>query len=109
MSKTTLALFEKLRHLRAFQREHLQFLKTLEDYALVSEIGYRHASGAPLTMNQALRLELGSVATVQRQLRRLRHAGVILLERSDGDRRVAMITLTPKALKALTAYAELVG
>jgi DNA-binding MarR family transcriptional regulator len=109
MSKTMLALFDKLRELRAFEREHLQFLKTIEDYALVGEVAYRQASGTPLTMNAVLRLELGSVATMQRQLRRLRQAGVISVERSEGDRRVVIVRLTPKAMKSLTAYAELLG
>jgi DNA-binding MarR family transcriptional regulator len=109
MSKTMLALFDKLRELRTFERGHLHFLKTIEDYDLVGEIAYRQASGQPITMNEALRLELGSIATVQRQLRRLRHAGVIAVERHDDDRRVTVITLTPKAMKALIAYAELLG
>lgn len=109
MSKALVACFTRLRELAAYKRQHLPFLTTLQDYELVGEIGYRYAMGDPLTMNAALRLELGSVATLQRQLRRLRHAGVISIERSDGDRRVSIITLTPKALKALASYAEILG
>ena len=109
MSKTMLALFDKLRQLRAYEREHLRFLKTIEDYDLVGEIAYRQASGNPMTLNEALRLDLGSVATVQRQLRRLRQAGVLALERHDGDRRIAVISCTPKTMKVMAAYAELLS
>ena len=109
MSKQLPALFVRLRELRAFRREHLPFIATLEDFALASEVGYRQAAGTPLTMNEALRLEIGSVATLQRQIRRLRDAGAIAVERSDGDGRVVIITLTPKALKAFAAYGQLLG
>jgi len=109
MSKNMLALFDKLRQLRAFEREHLQFLKTIEDYDLLSEIAYRQASGNRMTMNEVLRLDLGSVATVQRQLRRLRHAGVVALERHDGDRRIAVISCTAKTMRVMAEYAELLS
>ena len=109
MSNPLLAVFERLRELRAFKRQHLHFLKTVEDYDLVSEIAYRQALGSPLTLNEALRLDLGSIATVQRQLRRLRHAGVIVPQRHDGDKRVMVITLTTKGMKAWAGYAEMLG
>jgi DNA-binding MarR family transcriptional regulator len=105
----SLHLFTRLRELRACERRHLQFLRTLQDYDLVIEIGYRHATGTPLTVNEALRLDLGSVATLQRQLRRLRQAGVIALGRSPDDRRVVVITLTPNALKSFKTYADVLG
>jgi len=109
MSDALLLSFSRLCEVRAFARDHLEFLRTVQDYDLVNEVGLRSANGAPLTVNQALRLNLGSVATVQRQIRRLRKMGVIAVERSPADGRVANITLTPKALKALTAYAALLG
>ena len=109
MSDALLTCFTRLQEVRAFAREHLDFLRTTQDYDLVNEIGLRSANGAPLTVNQALRLNLGSVATVQRQIRRLRKIGVIAVERSPVDGRVVNIKLTPKALKALTAYAGVLG
>lgn len=109
MSKNLVSLFDKLRQLRTYAREQLQFLRTIEDYELVYEIAYRQARGSAITMNEALRLDLGSVATLQRQLRRLRHAGVIALDRHDADRRVTVISCTPRTMKALAGYAELLG
>ena len=109
MSKSSVSLFDKLRQLRTYAREQLHFLRTVEDYALVYEIAHRQASGHAITMNEALRLDLGSVATLQRQLRRLRQAGVIALDRHDGDRRVTVISCTPRTMKAIAAYAELLG
>jgi hypothetical protein len=109
MSKPLLATFARLRDLHAFQRQHLQFLTTLDDFLLACEVGYGQANGAPLTMNDVLRLDIGSVATVQRQIRRLRKSGAVAMSRSDSDGRVVLVTLTPKALKALTAYGEMLG
>jgi len=109
MSKQLLATFARLRDLHAFQRQHLQFLTSLEDFLLACELGYRQAAGAPLTMNDVLRLDIASVATVQRQIRRLRKAGAVAVARSDSDGRVLLVTLTPKALKALTVYGEMLG
>jgi DNA-binding MarR family transcriptional regulator len=109
MSKPALAIFSRLRELSALRREQLPFMKTLEDWQLLVEIGYRQSSGEPLTVNATLRLDLGSIATVQRQIRRLRQAGVVALERGDGDRRTMVISLTPRAVKALTAFGELIS
>lgn len=100
-------IFRTLRSLRAFEKEHLDFLKTLEDYNLVREIGFHQAEGAPLTLKQLFLLEVGSTATVQRRLRRLRDAGVIQQRRSIADRRAIELSLAPKITKAFERYGEL--
>jgi hypothetical protein len=100
-------VFKTLHSLREFEKEHFGFLKTLEDYNLVREIGYYQAEGRPLTLKQLFLLEVGSAATVQRRLRRLREAGVIQQRRSAADRRAIELTLSPKATRAFEKYGEL--
>jgi len=97
-------VFERLRAIRAYEREHLGVLRTLEDFNLVREIGYHEARGEPLTLKQLFLLDTGSIATVQRRLRRLRQAGVIQQRRSGTDRRAVELRLSPRFRTAYRAY-----
>jgi DNA-binding MarR family transcriptional regulator len=97
-------LFERMKTLRAFERRHLGFLSTPEDHDLVYEIGYHQAMGKPLTVKQIFLLGLGSVATMQRRLARLRELGVIEQRRCEHDRRSVEVRISPKALKLFVQY-----
>lgn len=100
-------IFERLRARTAFERQHLNHLRTLEDHALVHEIGYCQAQGKPLTLKQIFLLDAGSVATVQRRLRRLKQLGVIQQRRSAVDRRAVELTLSPKYQRIFARYGRL--
>ncbi len=89
-------IFDKLRSLRAFEREHLALLMTLEDFDLIKEIGYHQEAGVPLTLKLLFLQDIGSVATVQRRLRRLKRLGVVHQRRSEGDRRNVELTISPE-------------
>lgn len=106
-SETRMALFARLRAARAFERRHLGHLRTMEDVDLVREIGYHQEQGRPLTMKQLYLLDLASVATVQRRLRHLRQAGVIVPRKSERDGRTVELTISPKLQKAYARYLEL--
>ncbi len=93
-----------LRNERSFERHHLEALKTLQDRDLIYEIGSRQSERRPLTMKQAFLLELGSVATVQRRLRRLRQLGLVQQRRSTRDRRVQELRLSAKVLGVFARY-----
>lgn len=97
-------VFERLRALRSFEKQHLGFLRTLEDHNLVREIGYHHVEGKPLTLKKLFLLDVGSVATVQRRLRRLKQLGIVHQRRSDADRRAVELTLSAKCLKVFERY-----
>jgi predicted MarR family transcription regulator len=99
----------KLRAMRAFERRHLHCVQTVEDRDLLCEIGHRQATHAPLTLKQLLLLGIGSIATVQRRLRRLRHAGCIQHARGGSDRRTMELTLTPRVLQVFQRYADLLS
>jgi DNA-binding MarR family transcriptional regulator len=99
--------FTRLREMRAFERGSLPFLRTLTDVDLVLEIGYRQALQAPLKLKEIHLLGLGSPATTQRRLRRLRRLGVVERLRSPSDRRAAQVALTAETVERFARYAEL--
>lgn len=70
-------IFQKLRALRAFEKQDLDFFGTAEDHHLIGEIGYHQAKGKPITLKQLLLLDAGSIATVQRRLRRLKNLDLV--------------------------------
>lgn len=106
-SRPALALFGTLRAFRAFEKRHLHFARTMEDRDLVQEIGYHQEMGRPLSQKALFLLDIGSVATVQRRLRRLHHLGIIHRQRAERDRRLMEFTLTPKVLAVFERYGEL--
>ena len=101
--------FEKLRALRAFERQYLDFFSTVEDHHLIGEIGYHQAKGKPLTLKQLFLLDVGSVATVQRRLRRLKEFGLVQHRRAASDRRAVELTLSPKCVRIFAKYDALMS
>jgi DNA-binding MarR family transcriptional regulator len=97
-------VFDRLRALKEFERQHLDVLATVEDHNLVREIGYYQSRGRALTLKQLFLLDIGSVATVQRRLRRLRELGVVQQRRAQADRRAVELMLAPKYVKLFERY-----
>ena len=91
---------------RAFEKSNLNFLQTLEDRDLLCEIGLRQHT-APMTLKQVLLQGFGSVATVQRRLRRLREMGAIIARRSKNDGRAVELVLSPRVMRVFEQYGEL--
>jgi DNA-binding MarR family transcriptional regulator len=102
-------LLEKLHALRAFEKQHLDFLGTVEDHHLIGEIGYYQSKGKPLTLKQLFLLDVGSIATVQRRLRRLKELGIVQHRRSASDRRSIELSLSPKCVRILAKYDTLMS
>lgn len=100
--------FKLLRALREFERRHLQYIQTLEDYDLVREIGYAQHNGQPITMRDLLALGVCSVATCQRRLQRLRRLGVLAQRRSASDGHVQELVLLPHVVKTFVSFEELI-
>lgn len=100
-------VFSTLRALRAYEREHLPFLLTLEDFDVIREIGYHQESGTPLTLKLLFLQNIGSIATIQRRVRRLKRLGVVQQRRSDADRRNIELTVDPEVLGAYKRMAGL--
>ena len=91
-------VFSTLRARRVYEREHLPFLLTLEDFDVIHEIGYHQESGRPLTLKLLFLQNIGSIATIQRRVRRLKHLGVVQQRRSDGDKRNVELTVSPDVI-----------
>jgi DNA-binding MarR family transcriptional regulator len=102
-------VFTRLRALRMFEKRHLNFLRTIEDFDLIREIGYHQERGEPLTMKTLHLLGVASVPTIQRRLRQLRQAGAIQQMRSKRDGRALELRITPKVQRVFARYAELLA
>ena len=102
-----MGVFDRLRALRAFEKQHLHFLSMGGDHQLIGEIGHHQADGKPLTLKQVILLDVGSIATVQRQLRRLKELGLVQHRRAAADRRAVELTLSPKCVRLFAKYDEL--
>jgi DNA-binding MarR family transcriptional regulator len=100
-------VFERMRALRAFENQHLLFLRTGGNHHLIGEIGHHQAVGKPLTLKQLFLLDIGSIATVQRHLRKLKELGLVQHQRAARDRRSVELTLTPKCLRIFAKYDSL--
>ena len=93
-------VFAKLRALADFQRRQMPEVASAHEQELIREIGHRQVLGVPMTLKQVMSLGLGSEATIQRRLARLKRAGAIRGHRSGLDRRVIELTLSPACMKA---------
>ena len=63
---------------------------------LVREIGLHQSEGEPLTLKLLFLKGIGSVATVQRRLSRLRRLGVMHQSKTEHDKRLIKVTLNPQ-------------
>jgi DNA-binding MarR family transcriptional regulator len=100
-------VFERMRALRAFENQHLLFLRTDGHQHLIGEIGHHQSMGKPLTLKQLFLLDIGSIATVQRHLRRLKELGLVEHRRAAHDQRSVELTLTPKCIRIFAKYDSL--
>ena len=102
-----LETFQLLKAASDFRRHHMTFLRTLEDIDLVREIGLYQARGHPITLKLLFTKGIGSVATVQRRLNRLKRLGAVEQERSAHDGRVVHLSLSRSVLKSCVKLGRL--
>lgn len=102
-------IFEYLHQLRTFERRHFPFVRTLEDLDMLSLIGLHQERGVSLTLKQMLSFDIGSVATLERRLARLKQLGVVVQSRSDIDKRNVELKLSPKINRLFQKYSALVA
>lgn len=82
-----------------FRKQNLDFIQTLGDLDMVRLIGSRQALGKPLTLKLLVLEGLGSFATVQRRLMRLKRLEIVVSTRSVGDKRTQLLTISPSAIR----------
>jgi len=101
-------IFEYLNQLRAFERRHFPFVDTIEDLDIINLVGLHQERGVALTLKQILSFNIGSVATLERRLARLKRLGVIVQTRSHTDKRNVELKLSPKVNRLFQRYSALV-
>lgn len=101
-------IFEYLNQLRAFERRHFPFVRTIEDLDIINLIGLHQERGVVLTLKQILSHNIGSVATLERRLARLKRLGIVIQTRSHIDKRNVELKLSPKVNRQYQRYAALV-
>lgn len=102
-------VFHRLQAIREFEKRQLAFLETVEDLDILVQIGLRQETGSALTLKELLLLGIGSPATVQRRLRRLRQHGVVQQERCPRDRRNVALAVSARFLGTLETYRDVLA
>ena len=100
-------IFDCLQQLRAFEQLTFPFLETIEDFDMVTAIGVHQERGQSLTLKRLFTLDIGTVATLQRRLARLKRLGVVVHKRSDLDRRHLDLRLSIRTNALFERYAKL--
>ena len=93
-------IFEKLHSVRTYQRTHMPYLESLEDYDIVCEIGHAQEKGKAFTPSHLLACQLGSPATVRRRLTRLVKLKVVVSKPHAEDGRLVLLSLSRGTIKA---------
>ena len=101
-------MFQQLRRLQAFERQHFPYLQSPLDSVLIAEIGYFQERGSPLTIKGLLLLELGAPATVGRRLQRLVRLGLVHKHRVSHDGRVYRLEIDSVVCRTYARYLKLI-
>jgi hypothetical protein len=102
-------IFHALRNLSEFRRRYMPFLKTLEDLDLLREVGFHQEAGNPITLKVLFLQGIGSVATVQRRLSRLKRLGVVHQTRVAHDKRLVQLTLSAAVFRDYVRMYTMLG
>jgi hypothetical protein len=102
-------IFSNLSKIRAFEKTHLSFLTTIEDFDIARVIGLYQERGEVLVLKQLMLEVPGSIATLTRRLSKLRLSGHVLAESHGADRRVTSLLLNPSVQKIYLRYGLLLA
>jgi DNA-binding MarR family transcriptional regulator len=102
-----MGIFSRLQNMRHFQTRHLAFLQTYEDFDLVVLIGLHQSQGQQITMKQIGAFGIGSTATLQRRVARLKRLGIIIPKPLESDRRNVTLELSAKVQRIFLRYESL--
>jgi hypothetical protein len=100
----SMTIFNRLTRIRKFEKSHLPFLVTLEDFDIARVIGL-HQENAQLLLLKQLYLEgIGSYATVTRRVGKLRAGGYVMAKPWGTDKRAMALTLSPAVQRIYHRY-----
>lgn len=104
-----MTIFGQLEKLRAFEKAHLPFLVTLEDFDIVHKIGLHQERREPLLLKQLYLEGICSYATLTRRLAKLRTHGAVLTAPWGDDRRAIALALSPAVHRTYVRYGNLLN
>jgi len=97
-------LFAGLKKIREIEKLQLPFLKSVDDFDIVIEIGYAEEQGQPLTLKQLFLLNICSRTTVRRKLATLIEQGFVIRRKLVSDHRASLLMISPSGVKLLSRY-----
>ena len=89
-------MMHMLHAFRLFQKQHLSFIETWQDFDVFVQIALQEEKGAPLSPKQLVHANLGASATIQRRLARLKRLGVVIAHESHRYGRKQELRLNPR-------------
>ncbi len=102
-----MVIFTRMKKLRDFERRHLPYLRSIEDFDIVHEIGACQEQGLAMTPKRLVLASIASPATVQRRLSRLADLGVIRKRFSRHDGRIIELTVSGETAAIYAQMASL--
>src|SRR5471032_1624435 len=103
-----MGIFEYLQKVRYFHRRNLSFMLTMEDLYMVIAIGANQERGVQVRVKHLFGIGIGSAATLQRRLARLKRLGVVIQKRLESDRRHIDLELSPQITRVFRRYSALI-
>jgi DNA-binding MarR family transcriptional regulator len=97
-------LFTNLASIAAFERSHLRFVRSREDWNILVAIGEAGERQTPIGFKQLVLQEVATPSTLTRKLKQLLSARVIRRVVQSGDGRMVAYTLTRSGLEAFRRY-----
>jgi hypothetical protein len=99
--------FAQLSKIRSFEKAHLPFLKTLEDFDIVRVVGLHQERSETLLLKQLYLEGIGSFATLTRRLGRLGGGGYVIADQHGDDRRAITLLLSAQVHGIYLRYGKL--
>ena len=100
-------LFQNLTRIAAFERVHMRYIRSREDWAIVIAIGEAAERRQSLGYKQLSLLDIASPSTLTRKLKQLTSGDVIRRVAQPDDGRMVTYTLTKTTTDAFRRYERL--
>jgi DNA-binding MarR family transcriptional regulator len=102
-------VFDRVRRVQAFEKEHFPHLQSRVDSVLIAEVGYHQEQGRPLTAKGLLSLGMAPPATVRRRLQRLVRLGLVRKRPVAHDGRIYYLEVDAALRQTYARYLKLMS
>jgi DNA-binding HxlR family transcriptional regulator len=100
-------LFNNLTKMLTFERNHLWFVRSRDDWNIIVAIGHAAEQSEPIGFKQLVLLKVASPSTLTRKLKQLITDDVICRDVQPHDGRMVTYSLTKPTIDALRRYERL--